>query len=87
MRLKRAENGRKRVFPLPSEALTYVLARELDAFLALRGVSVARTAKQKRVFEAMLADKVWDKKHNVKQGSPQDKAIDASVRRQARKGR
>ncbi len=48
---------------------------------------MARSARQKRVTEAMQADRIWDKKHHVKQGSPQDKAIDAAVRKAARKGK
>ena len=34
----------------------------------------------------MAADKIWDKAHGVKQGSAQDKKIDAKVRAKALKG-
>ena len=48
---------------------------------------MASSAKQKRIAEAMAADKVWDRKHNVKEGSPQDKILDAAVRARAAKGK
>jgi hypothetical protein len=45
------------------------------------------SGKQKRVLEAMQADKVWDKIHKIKQGSPQDKILDAAVKKRAMKGK
>lgn len=45
------------------------------------------SGKQKRVVEAMQADKVWDKIHKIKQGSPQDKILDAAVKKRAMKGK
>lgn len=48
---------------------------------------VASKAAKKRVDEAMKADRAWDAKHGIKQGSFADKAIDAAVRRRARKGK
>lgn len=40
-----------------------------------------------RVKRAIAADKRWDAAHRVRQGSFQDRAIDAAVRRRARKGK
>lgn len=48
---------------------------------------MARSGQQKRVREAMKADEEWDKRHGVRQGSPQDKILDAMVEKRARKGR
>ncbi len=48
---------------------------------------MASSTQKKRVIEAMAADRAWDKAHGVKQGSPQDKAIDAMVKKRAQKGR
>lgn len=45
-----------------------------------------KAGARKRVREAMQADREWDKQHGVKQGSPQDRAIDAAVRRDAERG-
>ncbi len=44
---------------------------------------MAQTPKNKRVAEAMAADKVWDKAHGIKQGSPADQKRDAMVKRNA----
>ena len=42
--------------------------------------------QSKRVAEAMAADKVWDKQHNIAEHSFQDRAIDAAVAKRAKKG-
>lgn len=50
-------------------------------------MSAPSSGKQKRVAEAMQADREWDKVHKIKEGSPQDKAIDAMVKKNAAKGK
>lgn len=50
-------------------------------------MATSRPGKSKRLAEAMAADKVWDKKHGIKEGSPQDKILDAAVARRVKKGK
>jgi len=44
------------------------------------------SVQKKRLAERMAADHVWDQKHGIKEGSPEDKRIDAKVRAKALKG-